>query len=83
PLWQFYATLSGISSGLLNILLICTSLCTAWCVSVRGQLVQQHLGLLPARRVKPLGKPPVHRSQQVGGVLAPLPPRQAKQVIVW
>ncbi len=31
--------------------------------------LQQPLGLLQIRRVKSLGKPPIHRSQQVVGIL--------------
>ncbi len=35
-----------------------------------GKLVEERLRLLQIRRVKPLGEPVVHRSQQVVGVLA-------------
>ena len=45
-------------------LVICASLGTAWCASAQGQLVQQHLGLLQIRRVKPFGEPAIDRRHQ-------------------
>jgi len=39
-------------------------------MSIQGKFLQQRLRLLQVCRVKPFGKPAIHRGQQVIGVLA-------------
>ncbi len=55
----------------LTVAIVCLISIVSLLTSLRSrEFIEQDFGLLQVRRVKPLSEPPVHRSEQVVGILA-------------